>query len=449
MTGWKKCWILFLPLLLSGCMMSASAESLYALPQLPEEYGALSAQLAEILSSGAEYAPPQSGRNLPPVQKVDLDGDGSDEVLAFFRISSEERSPLKIYIFRAVEDGYQLAGRIDGSGTSIHSFLYEDMNGDGIQELVVSWSVSAEVQAMSVYMLEDLEPVQVMSTSYARYTLADMDSDDDQELVVLRSDDAETGFCLADYYDWGGGNSSLQLQSTAKLSVSVAALQWVQVGALRGGKPAVFVTSRLADTNETITDILVYRQGGLENVVLSSDTAVSTQISPATNLQPWDINDDGATEVPMPEPLPSEGGGEAYWKIYWHSYGADGAGQVQALTYHNLTDKWFLIIPPEWDGRFAVRQNNISSSVHATTFYSVLGRAVGEELMTIYTFTGTDREAQAAKGGRTILRRRAGLDTVYAVTFSSAYENWNYAVSQDVISESFKLIVNQWSMGEN
>ncbi len=431
-------------------MMSASAESLYALPRLPEEYEALSAQLAEILAGGAEYAPPQSGQNLPPVQKVDLDGDGQDEVLAFFRASSEER-PLKIYIFQAVEDGYQLAGRIDGSGTSIHSFLYEDMNGDGVQEMIVSWSVSAEVQAMSMYILENLEPVQVMSTSYARYTLADLDGDDGQELVVLRSDDAETGLCMADYYDWGAGNGSFQLQSTARLSVPVAALQWVHVGALLGGETAGFVTSRSTGANEAaqaVTDILVCRQGGLENVVLDSDTAVSTQIFPASSLQPADINGDGATEVPVPMELPSEGDG-VYWKIYWHSYDADGAGHLQALTYHNLTDRWYLLVPPEWDGRFTVRQNNISSSAHATTFCKAAGPTVGEELMTIYTFTGTDREAQAAKGGKTILRRRTGLDTVYAVTFTEAYGDWPYAVNPDVISENFKPITNPWSMGES
>ena len=35
-----------LPLLLGGCMMSASVEDLYALPQLPEEYKSLSARLS-------------------------------------------------------------------------------------------------------------------------------------------------------------------------------------------------------------------------------------------------------------------------------------------------------------------------------------------------------------------------------------------------------------------
>ena len=38
-----------LPLVLCGCMMSASVDDLYALPQLPEEYESLSAQLKETI----------------------------------------------------------------------------------------------------------------------------------------------------------------------------------------------------------------------------------------------------------------------------------------------------------------------------------------------------------------------------------------------------------------
>ena len=67
-------WLFLLPLALGGCMMSASPEDLYALPQLPAEYESLSAHLTAVLSNGAEYAPPQAGGNLPPVQMVDLDG---------------------------------------------------------------------------------------------------------------------------------------------------------------------------------------------------------------------------------------------------------------------------------------------------------------------------------------------------------------------------------------
>ncbi len=139
----KKCnrWLvllvtMLLPLVLGGCMMTASVEELYSLPQLPVEYQALSAQIDAILASGAEYTSPTSGTNLQSVQLVDLDGDGVEEAVAFFRNSGDER-PMKIYIFRALNDVYEQVAVIEGSGTSIYSVSYLDMNRDGVKEILV------------------------------------------------------------------------------------------------------------------------------------------------------------------------------------------------------------------------------------------------------------------------------------------------------------------------
>lgn len=451
----KKCLLLLfsalLPLLLGGCMLSASAEELYALPQLPEEYQALRACISEVLETGAEYAAPQAGGNLPPVQMVDLNGDGSDEALAFFRVSSEER-PLRIYIFQAVEDGYRQAAVIEGSGTSIHSIRYDDMDGDGVQEILVSWRVSAEVRSLSVYSMRDLEPLPLMSSPYARYELADLDGDDDLELVLLRSDDTGTGLSLADYYDWDSGKSGLELQSTARLSAPVASLQGMQPGTLLGGKTAVFVTSRVTgedETSNTVTDILICRQPELVNIVLSDDTGVSNQIFRYLNsqIQPTDITGNGATAVPRPAQLLSESRESEYWKIFWHNYRTDGSSEQEAITYHNTTDGWYLLLPKMWDSHFTVRQVNTSATVHATEFYGVRGSVVGEKLMTIYTFTGTDREAQAAKPGRSILRLQG--ETIYAVSYTDYYADWLYEVDAAEIAERFRVIVKQMSMGEN
>lgn len=441
-------------LLLSGCMMSASADELYALPQLPDEYRALSARLTEVLDSGAEYAAPQAGGNLPPVQMVDLTGDGSDEALAFLRVSSEEK-PLRIYIFQADREDYRQAAVIEGSGTAIHSVRYEDMDGDGVREILVSWRISAEVRSLSVYSIRDLEPVLLMSAPYARYELSDLDGDGSLELVVLRSDDTEAGLTLADYYDRESGNSGLSLRSTARLSVPVASLQGIRAGALMEGEKAIFVTSRDTGSNDTsraVTDILAYRSPDLVNIALDSDTGVSTQIFRYVNpsLLPEDLNGDGATDVPRPAALASEPGAEgetSYWKLYWHSYNMDGTDQRQAVTYHNLTDGWYLNIPDGWDNHFTVRQNNTSSTIHRTTFYSLQAGKAGDELLTIYTLTGTDREAQAAKNGRAILRRMG--DTVYAVSYSGYYGEWRYAVEPGVILENFTPIIKRWSMSEN
>ena len=444
---WRALLLAALALLLSGCMLSASVEDLYVLPQLPDEYRDLGAQIDAILAGGAEYTSPAAGTNLQSVQLVDLDGDGSEEALAFFRSASEE-SPLKIYIFRGEGDTYEEAAIIDGSGTSISSIQYADMDGDGVQEILVVWRVSAEVQTMCVYALEDLQPVQLMSSPYARYEAADMDGDGLQELLVVHSDESESGATLADYYDWDG--KSLLLKSTARLSMSVAELQWIQTGALEGGEPAVFITGRVTGVEETsraVTDILTYREPDLTNIVLSSSTGVSSEIFRFLNLQPTDINNDGVTEVPMPASLPGGGAEDAYWKIYWRSYDASGQPQHQAITYHNLTDSWYLTIPREWDGHFTVRQDNTSTTEHATTFYSATDGRVEEELLTIYTLTGSDRESQAMRDGRTILRRQP--TTVYAVRYGPEYDHWRYAIAAEDLAERFNVIVAQWSVSGN
>lgn len=429
-------------LLLTGCMMTSSAEELYVLPKLPEEYQSLRARIQTILADGAEYAAPTAGTNLQSVQLVDLDGDGEEEALAFFRNSSTEK-PLKIYVFRAKGGVYEELAIIEGSGTAINSVRYVDMDADGCREILVSWRVSAEVQAMAVYAMEDLSSP-LMASAYARYDVVDLDNDQILELIVLRSDGTESGGSVADYYDWIG--QTLIQQSAAKLSMTVAELQWMQAGTLRDGCPAIFVTGVEAEAR-TITDILVYKEPELVNIVLNSATGASSEIFRNLSLQPSDINTDGVTEVPMPAELIPDGE-ESYWKVYWRSYNSSGAAEMEAVTYHNSADSWYLLLPREWDGHFAVRQKNISAAERATTFYSLRGRQLGEELFTIYTLTGANRENLAAGSSREILRRQPS-GAVYAVTYYDTYPDWRYAVSKEELAGRFNAIVTQWTTGDN
>lgn len=437
--------LLFLPLLLSGCMMMASVEDLYALPKLPQEYQALGKHIETILSDGAETTSPTSGSHLQSVQIEDLDGDGVAEAIAFFRNNNEER-PMKIYIFRALHEAYEQAAVIEGSGTTIYSINYLDMNGDGVKEILVSWRVGTQ-QALSVYGLENLKPVLLMSGAYTRYKTVDLDGDDMTELVVLRGDETETSGSLADYYDWDG--ASLLLQSSARLSVAVGELQWMQVGTLQSGETAVFVTGRVAGVEETsraVTDILTHEDGELKNILLSQSTGISVQIARFLGIQPADVDGDGVTEVPMPARLPATENGEEMWKIYWSDYDADGDVVQNRMSYHNLTDSWYLLLPKSWDGRFTVVQDNTNTTEHATKFYSILGRRPDDWLFTIYTLTGDNREAQATKGNRIVLRRQ--FSTVYALEFGPNYEEWRYAITAEELIDRFHTIVTQWSTGE-
>lgn len=206
----------------------------------------------------------------------DLDGDGQQEAVAFFRNSADEK-PLKICIFTADGDTYQQTAVIEGSGTSIYSIEYNDLDNDGRQELIVGWRVSTDAQALTVYSLRTGQPEELMRTNYVKYAVTDLDQDDLQELVVLRSDEEGNG--LADYYRWQ--DNMLSLQSYARISSTMAELSGqqgrVQKGALSDLSPALFITG-VEDASWSVTDILTLREGELCNLLLSDVTGVSEEI---------------------------------------------------------------------------------------------------------------------------------------------------------------------------
>ena len=177
-------WTCALLLFATGCSFTLSPQELYRLPKLPTEYTELDNRIGEILAEGAEYAAPVSGSNIQPVQLVDLNSDGQEEAVAFFRNSSAEK-PLKICIFTPVGDGYEQTAAIESSGTSINSVVYSDLNRDGYTELLVGWRTTTDLQALVVYSLRDKEPAELMRSNYVRYTLTDLDEDRMQELVII------------------------------------------------------------------------------------------------------------------------------------------------------------------------------------------------------------------------------------------------------------------------
>ena len=168
--------VAFAVMLLSGCgelKLSFSPQDLYCLPALPAKYTELNSRINEILNSGAEYAAPTSGANIQSVQLVDLNGDGREEALAFFRNSGDEK-PMKIYIFGARGDTYEQIDLIEGSGTAIYSIDYQDLDGDGQKEIAVGWKAATELQVLEVYALGDNSAEMLLRTNDVRYTVHDL-----------------------------------------------------------------------------------------------------------------------------------------------------------------------------------------------------------------------------------------------------------------------------------
>lgn len=445
---------LLMAVTLSGCgdvfknldlHLTLDPQELYSLPKLPAKYTELNNQINEIIGGGAEYAAPTAGTNIQPVQLRDLDGDGKEEALAFFRNAADER-PLKIYIYKVDGDTYEQTAVIEGSGTAIYSISYTDLDGDGKTELAVGWRVSTELQVLGIYALRADGPDELLRSDYVKYSVMDLNRDKKQEVIVLRAE-PDSGDSVADYYDWQG--RELTAKSSARISTTMAELSLqgrLTQGTLRSGEQACFVTG-VADSAQAVTDILTLRKGELVNIVLSAATGVSTETADFRGLYPMDINGDGVTEIPKPEFLPIWENTEAlYQRVDWKNFDAEGAGEAVMSTYHNMEDGWYLRLPEAWCDQIMVSRTG-SANEASVTFYIRAGwEGTPEPFLRISVIKGTDRETRAVRGSRFNLLRKA--DAIYVAELMEGNDGWEHKISEDEVRAAFSLIATEWADSE-
>ncbi len=428
-----------LALLLTGCVFTAPETSLYRLPRLSGEYESLESKIDALLDGGAEYAAPTSGSNLQSVQMVDLDGDGSEEAVAFFRKVSDEK-PMKIYIFKADGDSYEQYAVIEGTSASIYSVNYADLDGDGRRELLVGYKSSSDVQGLAVYPLQRGTPEALLITGYSRYANLDLDGDGRQELLVIYSTE-EDAACL-DYYGWDG--AQLRVQATLRLSVAVAEVDRLSSGTLSGGESALFITGVTAD-GMTVTDVLALRGGRLQNVALGPDGNRIPAASAFLGLYPRDEDGDGVTEVPEARALQRyDRESEPLYCVVWRRYSADGSAQDVRSCFHNVADGWSLTLPEEWDKSALSAERAARGEEAAVSFYRVGEDGARTRLLTVWRFTGDAREELASTGERFTLARQ--VEATYA---AEPGEAWGVQLDEASLRGAFSLIMAEWTTGDN
>lgn len=442
--------------LLSGCGFKffRSAEELYTRPQLPQDYQKLEDTINMVKSEkNMDDTTPTSGSNPSAIQLLDLDSDGSYEAAAaFFRANAvDDSKPLKIYLFRKIGDGdYNIAYILEGEGNNIDSISYEDMDADGRKEVVVSWQLTARANVLSVYRLGMSGAEELIHVTYNEgYILADLDGNGNRELSVIQRDDTGEDISRVDYYSFQDG--VLTMTSRAGLSENVQDVLAVRSGTLVGQTPALYVTSEC--TGGQVTDIFVYRDEKLVNITMNAESGVSNDtLRDYTEVSATDINHDDILEIPVALALPKVNpeSTATYRLIYWRQFNGEGEASVACITYHSVEDKWYLILPNEWDGQIAVERDTRENDrgERAVIFYhrdSETGTM--ERFLTIYRLTGSNLAARAKLGSRQLLWPGDGevaeTSVVYAAEF--AKDGWDCGLTIEQLRERFSLIVTEWS----
>lgn len=432
---------------LSGCVFE-SVDNLYSLPMLPQEFSDLQATIESTMSElGAEYAAINYGSNTSTIQLVDLDGDGDQETAAvFLRVTSAEEKPMRVCLFRQGQDEvYRMSYMVEGDGNSINSVAYEDITGDGNQELIVSWQLGTGVHILSAYSLTSTGANELMQAAYNEtYLVVDLDEDGNQELMIFLQDSTGEGNNRAEYYDYREG--SMDMTASVPLSDGMRDVTSVKAGRMADEAFGVYVTMEVED--QMVTDVLTLDKGELVNVTRDLERGVSLSTARTyTEVSVTDINNDRVLEVPNPvllAPLDLESGQPQYL-IYWQQFDHTGVGKTNCVTYHSVTDGWYFMAPNGWSAANIVVARDDSLNIRgerAVVFYYWPDRSVEpEKFLTIYRLTGSNRTTRARLSGRVTLATDSSA--IYCALLNT--EIWDCGVTEEELAQRFRLITAEWS----
>lgn len=437
-TGIKLiCLLLAIALMLAGCTIR-TVEQMYRLPKRSEDYNDLQSAIDEAMSD-LEYCAPLTGENQQTVQMADLDGDKQEEYLLFAKGTQEK--PLRILVFRNIDGTYVNVDTVECNGSAFDQVEYVDMDGNGGLEMVVGRQLSDQViRSASVYTFSDEGLVQLVSVNYTKFLTADLDGDQRKELFFLHPGQTDTDNGVAELYSMRSG--AIERYNEVTMSQPADKLKRIIVGKLDGGKSAVYVASA-AGEKSLITDVYTLIDEKLVNVTLSNESGTSVQTMRNFYVYADDIDNDGVVELPSlitMKPLPGMMSADMHHLIRWYAMTPDGGEVDKMYTYHNFVGGWYMQLSSQWAPYLAVMNMGYQTDFYAwnSDYEST------QKIMTVFAFTGQNREEQGLSEGRFILHKTDSV--VYAALLEKAADD--YALTQENVVYSFRLIQQDWKTGE-
>lgn len=332
--------------LLSGCLIK-SGDELLQLPKSAENYLALQIQLDRTLKKGASYAAPETGEYRSTIQLKDLDGDGEDEAIVFFR-ESDNNGKFSVCLYKKEKDQYTMAGKISGTGTAVYAVDYPQIDADGNRAIVVSWTLGTDLnRGMTVSRLQNGKLDHMLDTEYTAYTFSDLDQDGQKELLTFAPDDQ--GRQAARLFHMQEDKVEEVSDLTMHASRSIVRLT---EGRTADRELAVYVEQKSSDGAGFFTDILVYHQDQLLNL---TKQARNTDMDTYRTLMIYtrDVDQDNVMEIPeirsvIPLNSQDNGASDAVYLLDWYRYSRQNAPQKAMTCFANFADDWILKCPESW-----------------------------------------------------------------------------------------------------
>ena len=427
-TTLRKHAMLLTCLFLTGCQaITFSIDDLLNAPNIADEQSAIYQALIESAGRGIALEYPRNGDYRSAFVLYDIDGDGEDETLAFYSVSSVSESNVKISVLdRGIDGRWRSQYELAGAGSSVERVLFSGT------DMVVGYSAQDyEENAMRMYRYSDgiLDPIH--EGTYSVLEKADLDGCGKQETAIVRRS--------------GLGIEVEVLKAAADGGYTVYALQLEE----NASAISASVTGDYDGKKAMYLDISTESGGLLTEIFYLSDSEITcpTALNRLTAMtqrpagyQSRDYDGDGIVEIPYLQPFTgyeSAAWGEGEYMTNWFTLTDDGmAFELKSLSYTNLRDGYILTIPNRWLNMVTVSRDQGTGEVTFMSYDQTGENPISEPIV---SFASADSSGGGAY-------ESAGYTVLYETDFKTFYvktvakEGEPLILTMDEIRDNFHII---------
>ena len=441
-------------LLLCGCDTKFFGDRQLMRPPYPAgEERNIQDELAKSLGSFTlKY--PKSGSYRSAIVMTDLTGDGGNDALVFYR--QDETKPISLALLSQDGGKWQFISNKEGEGGEIDRVLFGDVNCDGLNEIIVGWTIySIGLNIISAYSLQDnaLTAIDVkeyseskganISVAYTDMQLYDFDNDGSDEIIAsyINISEVTATAKLIECHRGVDNAYTMSVTDTAQLDGHVLYYADAKVAKLTDDKIYGVVLDGYKDNSTMITEYVYWNSlnGDLEAPFYNEEEQTAVNTVRNINITSRDIDSDGVMDIPVTEYLPGydQTSESPMYLTLWFSadFGVNGYTFLnKKKNIINHSDGYSITWQSAWNGKVTCRLDEKNRILY---FYRYRKNrfAFSEELFRIKVFTLPEWESDPHDPQYAAVLN-ATDETVCAALFSSDQT----LADQNTIISAFSLL---------
>ena len=235
----------------------------------------------------------------------DINGDGTDEAVAFYKSNTPDGvSDITVIFIDQISGEWQRIAAFQNSAAEVERVCFSDLNGDGWDSVLIGWSNYSSANQATIFRYKngEVKPSD-LEYSYTDLALEDFDRDGTDELFMSSVNTADKS-AAARLLKYSEASDSLVNVSEVEMNQEVTQYASFQAGELENGYRGVYIDG-VKSGNQMTTELVYWdpEEQKLQAPFYSSDSSNKISLTRPAGVTCMDINEDGVIEIPAARPF--------------------------------------------------------------------------------------------------------------------------------------------------